>query len=467
MNEFDFDLESLGQVQPQLRRQEAPRLNISAQQAEFDRQQQGAQRVQDQVIRNQERMIDNVKTEAQNSGYRYQDLKKLASFSQTLTKELVGYQQFKNEQKVQTGMMKAYTQGYTPQEMAEVKKQESELNAAQTEANRVAEEYERDGGQPDVAQELRNMTGWEAYGYAKGMLQQAGGSFGSWLAERANMPVMKLNGKDLSLNTANTSVERDMVLAAHRDTYMSQFTGMNPKLLNEYLFPNMKKAEAVAVQQWDADYKARIKKENKGQALDQLKSNIIAGMTPQELMTDIDRNQYVLGGMYATREEYAKMMRSLVDVDELSSDQLKDLLGVAIGKNGNKIKLSSWKEFDGLVQYAEQKEAERSRQRYNDAIQKDKEANLLFQQIVEKEREAGNLEGKNLMQKYQLIEMIKRDVLKRPGMENTASMDALLSAGNEDEERAEEIIQDLQASGQGIPEELLVTHRILSGLRIN
>ena len=53
------------------------------------------------------------------------------------------------------------------------------------------------------------------------------------------------------------------------------------------------------------------------------------------------------------------------------------------------------------------------------------------------------------MQKYQLIEMIKKDVLKRPGMKNTASMDALLASGNEDEAQAEEIIKDLQEVVKG------------------
>jgi len=279
MNDFDFEFENLEQVQPQLRR-DTLSLNVNAQQAEFERQNRGAERVQNQVQRNQDMMMKNLQTQAKNTGLAFEDMKQLAKFSQTLTEEVIGYQKFKNEQKVQTGLMKAYTQGYTPQEMAELRKQEGELNAAQTEANRVAQEYEQSGGQPDVAQELRNMTGWEAYGYAKGMLQKAGGSFGSFLAERANMPVMNLNGRPLSLNSANNSVERDLVLNAHKETYISQFTGMNPKLLNEYLFPNMKKGEAVAVQQWDADYKARIKKENKGQALDQLKSNITAGMTP-------------------------------------------------------------------------------------------------------------------------------------------------------------------------------------------
>ena len=180
-------------------------------------------------------MLENLKTEAYNTGLEFEDMRKLANFSQTLTEKVVGYQEFKNEQKMVTGMMKAYSNGYTPEEMAELRKEEYALNEAQGEANQVAYEFEERGGPPDIAQELRNMTGWEAYGYAKGMLQKAGGNFSSFLTERADMPVMSLNGKPLSLKTATNSVERDMVMAAHRETYISQFAGMNPKLLNEYL----------------------------------------------------------------------------------------------------------------------------------------------------------------------------------------------------------------------------------------
>ena len=227
MNDFEFQFENLEQVQPQLRR-DTLSLNVGAQQQEFERQNRGADRVQAQVEKNQKMMLKNMETQAKNAGLEFEDMKKLAKFSQTLTKEVVGYQQFKNEQKVVTGMMKAYADGYTPEEMAELKTEEAVLNVAQTEANNVAAQYEESGGAPDVAQELRNMTGWEAYGYAKGLLQQAGANFSTFLTEKANQPVMTLNGKPLSLQSASGSVERDMVMRALRETYISQYAGMNP-----------------------------------------------------------------------------------------------------------------------------------------------------------------------------------------------------------------------------------------------
>jgi len=98
MNEFDFNIESLGQVQPQLRRDTAD-LGINQQAQEFERQERGAERVQRQVEKNQQAMLDNLKTEAYNTGLEFEDMRKLANFSQTLTEKVVGYQQSKTNRR--------------------------------------------------------------------------------------------------------------------------------------------------------------------------------------------------------------------------------------------------------------------------------------------------------------------------------------------------------------------------------
>ena len=123
MNEFDFNIESLGQVQPQLRRDTAD-LGINQQAQEFERQERGAERVQRQVEKNQQALLDNLNTEAYNTGLEFEDMRMLANFSQTLTEKVVGYQQYKNEQKVVTGMMKALSNGYNPWERGELKAEE-------------------------------------------------------------------------------------------------------------------------------------------------------------------------------------------------------------------------------------------------------------------------------------------------------------------------------------------------------
>lgn len=460
MNDFDFEFENLQQVQPQLRR-DTLSLNVGAQAEEFERQNRGAERVQRQVEKNQEVMLKNMEIEAKNAGLKFKDMEKLANFSQTLTEKVVGYQQFKNEQKMVTGMMKAYADGYTPEEMAELKGEEAALQVAQTEANNIAAQYEESGGQPDIAQELRNMTGWEAYGYAKGMLQKAGANFSTFLTEKANQPVMTLNGKPLTLQGATNSVERDMAMRALRETYISQFAGMNPKLLNEYLYNNMKKTEAAYVSQWNADYKSRVQSENQGQALEQLRAQVEDDPNPQSFLESMDRNEAIFGGRYKTREEYAGFVEDLVDAGKMTSEQVKQLLGVAVGKNGNKINLGSWKEFDHLVQYAQDKEAERERKRYDDLVLEDKKINLDFKQFVENETASGKFDGLTLMERIDVVKQFKQ-YKKRPGMDDTDTMKAFVNRGDRDQEETEKVIKEYQSMGLPIPEELLYNAELKS-----
>ena len=64
MNEFDLEFESLGaQVNPQLQFTNYDG-GVSQQAAEFERQNQGAERVQRQVENNQKAMMENLKTES-------------------------------------------------------------------------------------------------------------------------------------------------------------------------------------------------------------------------------------------------------------------------------------------------------------------------------------------------------------------------------------------------------------------
>ena len=298
------------------------------------------------------------------------------------------------------------------------------------------------------------MTGWEAYGYAKGMLQQAGANFSTFLTENANKPVMNLNGRPLSLQSANTSVERDMVMKAWRETYVSQFAGMNPKLLNEYLFANMKKTEASYVAQWNADYKARVKSENQGLALEELRAQIEDKPDPQSFLESMDRNEAIFGGRYKTREKYAGFLRDLIDANKMTSEQVKQILGEAVGKNGNKIKLGSWKEFDDLVEYAITKEDEREKKRYQKIQDENKMVNIDFQQLVENETAAGNFDDLNLMERVELVQQFK-DRIGRPGMDDTDTMKAFVNRGDRDQEETEKVIKEYQSMGLPIPKELL------------
>ena len=458
MNDFEFEFESPGQVQPQLRRDTVD-LGINQQANEFERQNRGADRVQAQVEKNQKQMLNNLKTEAKNSGLKFDDMKKLADFSQTLTEKVVGYQKFKNEQKMMTGYMKAYSNGFSEKEMEDFKAQEGELNEADMAARKIAADYEANGGQPDVAQELKNMTGWEAYGYAKGILEKGGTNFSSFLSERWNKPIMTVNGKPLSMATASNSVERDMVMAAQRETYIAQYSGMNAKLMNEYLFPNMKKAEAAATIQWTKDYSTKQKLEAEGQALDSLNADLQSKSDPQFLMNWIDRHQYDLGGVYGARKKAAELVKTLIEDGKMSTNQAAALFGkdaFVIGKNGNKIRLGSWKEFQGMEQLALDTENAKVKKGLDARKLEDAQADQEFQDILERDGE--QLDSMTLPEKLEFLEKVKSG-MNRPHMTDTPAMKAWLTKTPDDDRiRAAEIQERLDAGGSVSESDLTSTY---------
>ena len=103
-------------------------------------------------------------------------------------------------------------------------------------------------------QRTRNLSGWKAYGYARGIAQLGGEQYGVFYEQAADSVVVDINGRAVTLSNAKDSSERAAVEAEIRRQYLKNFEGMNLGLLNEYLFPGMKRYEtqqatAFAVQQ--------------------------------------------------------------------------------------------------------------------------------------------------------------------------------------------------------------------------
>lgn len=457
MNELELQFESAGTVQPQLRRDTVD-LNIGATANEFERQNRGRERVQEQVRRNQQQMLENIKTETKSIGMNFDGMQKLAKFSQTLTEKVVGYQESKNEAKMMTGYMKAYSNGFSEKEMAEYKEEEAVLSEADKEARKIAAEYEANGGQPDVAQELRSMTGWEAYGYAKGMLEKGGVEFSTFLNERWDKPVMNLNGRPLSLGTAENNVERDMVMMAHRETYIAQYAGLNPKMMGEYLFPTMKKAETAALVQWNENYSARQKKEATGQALDGLNDDLQIKSDPQFIMDWIDRHQYDLGGMYEAREQAAELVRTLIENGKLPPNKVSALFGkdaFVIGKNGNKIRLGSWKEFQGMEQFAIDTQNAKIQKGLEERRLEDRQIDQEFKDILEREGE--KLDNMTPAQKFNFLKEFKQGI-GRDFMTNSPIMNNWLNKAPDQHLQEAAEIQSMLKQGLTIDESMLTSN---------
>lgn len=158
----------------------------------------------------------------------------LAQFSDSLSSILIERQKKENEKQMLEGMREYWFNGATEEEQAQFKADEAALGEARSAADQAASEYELGGGDTFVAQSLRELSGWKAYGFAKAMLQQAGVSYGSHYTAR---------GQELGLNETSDPRERAAIEQQIREEYMTQYQELNPMLLHEHLFPSMRKFE--------------------------------------------------------------------------------------------------------------------------------------------------------------------------------------------------------------------------------
>ena len=101
-----------------------------------------------------------------------------------------------------------------------------------------ADIYERKTGDIETAEQVRSLTGWKKYGYAKAQMEMAGKGFGAagWRPTQANEEFAVNVVKMHTLFIAPNQAIRQAVVAKMAATYMKPYAGMNKSFLGKYLF---------------------------------------------------------------------------------------------------------------------------------------------------------------------------------------------------------------------------------------
>lgn len=201
----------------------------------------------------------------------------LAQFSNSLSSILVERQKKENEKQMLEGMREYWFNGATEEEQAQFRADEQALGEARSAADKAAGDFEQGGGDVFVAERLRDLSGWKAYGFAKAMLIQAGASYGTYYTQRS---------QQLGLNETADPRERAAIEQQIREDYMMQYAEMNPLLLHEHLFPSMRKFEQ-AEQLAYANRQAKIFQKNREIARKEALYQGFVSSDPQETVTNI------------------------------------------------------------------------------------------------------------------------------------------------------------------------------------
>jgi muramidase (phage lysozyme) len=201
----------------------------------------------------------------------------LAQFSNSLSSILVERQKEENEKQMLEGMREYWFNGATEEEQAQFRADEQALGEARSAADKAAGDFEQGGGDVFVAERLRDLSGWKAYGFAKAMLNQAGASYGTYYTQRS---------QELGLNETADPRQRAAIEQQIREDYMMQYAEMNPLLLHEHLFPSMRKFEQ-AEQLAYANRQAKLFQKNRELTRKQDLLSTFASSDPTETANNI------------------------------------------------------------------------------------------------------------------------------------------------------------------------------------
>lgn len=306
-------------------------------QEEFNRQNADAESTQRQVEKNQETALNRLRTEAENNKQKGKDLEALGQFSQTLTEQLVGFQQERNEKELQENLMNFYINGIPGEEQEKFDKEESELAEADAAINTAGYEVGQETQQAYMERAVRGMSGWKRYAAQLYLAETAGTNYSLALATQGkDFSVDIGNGETLTFATADTLPKYQTLMNAFRRQYMSKFAGMNPALVNKYAFPAMKKAENAYAVQWGKDQETKLKSDKFAETQNLLLSGVKNGSAGQAYARAVTQ---LVGNYGGNRTEARKAaIDTLKNIDSLTSKDVEDILNTVDPVTGKKYK---------------------------------------------------------------------------------------------------------------------------------
>jgi len=238
------------------------RAKFDKQRAERDAQAERNQRVVFESI------AQDTKTNIANAKQAGKDMEALATFSTSLSKQLVEDQKKRNEAEMQQGMMDVYENGL---DTTSYDQGVNELRGTMMTTEGVAAGLEKKGADVFQADKVRRASGWRAYGQVIAKAQLGAANYPAFLAgvkDDLSVTITDENGnqKTLTYATATEPEEFAALQAEARSQYLKQFAGINPAVLNEHLFPGMRQTDGKQATEWARSRGAALKDEQMQEA---------------------------------------------------------------------------------------------------------------------------------------------------------------------------------------------------------
>ena len=276
----------------------------------------------------------NNKTNQINALAQTEDLRSLADFSKTIGMLVEEETKRKTEADMLEGMMMAYNEGLPQDEVDAFRESEQELRDTNTQAELASDEITLATGSPLVGQEVRNLSGWRAYGFARGRVQMAAQNFGAYYQGAKESASITIDGEVITFDTPGlTSSQYAALQQEVISGFMGNFAGVNPALLNEYLFPQVSRYAAGETATWAAERADEIETERKEQRMDDFIVDAQAG-NPSAA------SNYILNhpdGPRKGKAELAEMLSDGLKNGTIDPDLVEEMLDTEITFNDGSV----------------------------------------------------------------------------------------------------------------------------------
>ena len=264
----------------------------------------------------------------------------LAKFSTSLSELVVKAAEKRNEAEEQRGLMLAYTNGVDPNAAAEFDAGEAALEQGATDINKAAGQFYQEGMPVEMVQQVQNLSGWAKYGYMRGIAEQGGANYGNFYMQAAQTLKVNVPGREepITLMEATTAAERAAVKSVIADQYMAQYRGMNPLLMNKYLFPKMKEWERADDLQFAEEQRENYKLTQEAEFRDELRTGVLGETPGFSFEKTLNRYEGFFGGSMARTKAFAfEELGKLADSGTLTPEMVEriketEIINRATGK---------------------------------------------------------------------------------------------------------------------------------------
>jgi murein DD-endopeptidase MepM/ murein hydrolase activator NlpD len=284
------------------------------------------QRYQESVLRNIDTERSNAVRALQNVGQDRSTLDALSSLSKTAANALVTLDKAKNEADQVEGLLFYYENGITPEMQQRYESQRGLLLQGEQQLNSVVNNLEFEGVPVAALEKFRAMSGWKRYGAMSAMVQQGADTYPMYALEQRDKLQFQVGDRLITLAEAQTPEEMRAGQAALRSEYLRRFTGVNPAMLAETLFPSISRFEASEYTQFSSQYEKRIDERLQGERSDKLR-NLISVNGGQGLLEYIevesggDRNLKP-----AKRDEAFVVLKGFIEAGQLNDEEVNNIL---------------------------------------------------------------------------------------------------------------------------------------------